>query len=156
MEPDGDDQWKLTNIGGIGSIDDLKLRAEAAMTEDSFIGVGEEPGVEVWRVEKFELERIGALKARTLSLYSGDAYLVLYTGEDEGGVKSYNLHYWIGDDATQDEIGAVAYYAVVLDDLLGQKPVQYRETQGEETALFHSYFKSVCTSKEALILDSRQ
>ncbi len=121
MEAEGEDEWKLTNIGGIGSVDDLKLRAEAALTEDSFGGVGEEPGVEVWRVEKFELERIGALKAGTLSLYSGDAYLVLYTAEDEDGVKSYNLHYWIGDDATQDENGAVAYYAVVLDDLLGQK-----------------------------------
>lgn len=122
MENDGEDSWKLTNIGGIGSAEDVKLRAEAALTEDSFADVGTEPGVEVWRVEKFELERIGALSDDgNLSLYSGDAYIILYTAIDGDGTKSYNLHYWIGDDATQDENGAVAYYAVVLDDLLGQK-----------------------------------
>jgi len=144
MEADGEGSWKLTNIGAIGGDDDKKARAEAAATEADFANAGESAGLQVWRVEKFEIEDISeALRAGNLSLYSGDAYLVLYTSEEDDGTKAYNLHYWIGDESTQDEAGAIAYYAVALDDFLGQKPVQYRETQDEETALFHSYFKSV-------------
>lgn len=121
MEEDGEGSWKLSNIGGIGTAEDIQLRAEAAGFEDDFVGAGSKPGVEVWRVEKFEIERIGALRAGNLSMYSGDAYLVLKSTEDGEGNMNYALHYWIGDEATQDESGAIAYYAVTLDDLLGQK-----------------------------------
>ncbi len=121
MEEDGEGSWKLSNIGGIGSSEDIALRAEAALKEESFEGAGSEPGLEVWRVEKFEIERIPALRAGNLSLYSGDAYLVLSTVADEEGNLDHALHYWIGNESTQDESAAVAYFAVTLDDLLGQK-----------------------------------
>lgn len=121
MEQDGEGSWKLSNIGAIGSTEDMKLRAEAAGFEDSFAGAGSKAGIEVWRVEKFEIERITALRAGNLSMYTGDAYLVLKSTDDGEGALLYALHYWIGNESTQDEAGAIAYYAVTLDDLLGQK-----------------------------------
>lgn len=127
MEEAGENKWKLSNIGAIGSTEDVALRAEAALSEDSFEGAGKKPGIEVWRVEKFEIERIKALDSGNLSLFAGDAYLVLQSIEDEDGNMDYNLHYWIGAEATQDEMGAIAYFAVNLDDLLGGK---VRSSQG--------------------------
>lgn len=53
----------------------------------------------------------------------------------------YNIHYWIGAEASQDEQGASAVYAVHLDDFLGSSPIQYREVQHNESNTFCGYFK---------------
>ena len=51
--------------------------------------------------------------------YSGDSYIVLNTYEVEGK-KLYNVHFWLGSETTQDEMGTAAYKTVELDDLLGR------------------------------------
>lgn len=139
---EGDNKWKLTNIGGIGSDTDKQIREEAATSEEAFQGAGTSPGLEIWRIEKFEPEKIEP-RVGNLSLYSGDCYIVLKTTEKDDGSMDWQLHYWIGKDSTQDESGSAAYFTVNLDDLLDQKPVQHREVQYSESALFHSYFGSV-------------
>jgi gelsolin len=45
--------------------------------------------------------------------------------------------------ARPDESGSAAYFTVNIDDMLNGKPVQHRETQGSESALFQSYFGSI-------------
>src|SRR5690606_19439640 len=78
--------------------------------------------------------------------FEGDSYIVLNTyklgGKNEKKAKlAWDLHFWLGSKSTQDEIGVAAYKTVELDTLLDDGPVQHRETQGNESELFLSYFK---------------
>uniref|UniRef100_A0A8C1TE43 Villin-1 n=1 Tax=Cyprinus carpio TaxID=7962 RepID=A0A8C1TE43_CYPCA len=54
---------------------------------------------------------------------------------------TYDLHYWLGKDTSQDEQGAAAIYTTQMDEHLGGAAVQHRETQGHESATFQGYFK---------------
>lgn len=47
-----------------------------------------------------------------------------------------------GKECSQDESGAVAVFAMQLDDHLGGGPVQFREVQDNESKTFLGYFKS--------------
>ncbi|CAG8575558.1 677_t:CDS:10 [Funneliformis mosseae] len=75
--------------------------------------------------------------------YSGDSYIVLhsYKKNDKTEALAHDIHYWLGLDSSQDEVGTAAYKTVELDDFLGTSPVQHREVQGCESNLFLSYFK---------------
>lgn len=102
---------------------------------------GTKVGTEIWRIEKMNPVRQDPKTYGTF--YSGDAYILLQTIQKPGKTSlEWNLHFWLGKDCSQDEQGAAAYRTVELDDQLGGGPVQYREVQGSESALFSSYFKS--------------
>lgn len=74
------------------------------------------------------------------SFFEGDCYVLLFT-QKVGNSLSYNIHYWIGSQSTQDEQGSAAIYTVQLDEFLGSSPVQYREVQDHESDTFKGYFK---------------
>ncbi|CAL4098605.1 unnamed protein product, partial [Meganyctiphanes norvegica] len=108
--------------------------------DPAFEGAGAEQGLEIWRIENFEV--VAYPKKQYGQFYQGDSYIVLYTTDvQSSGHKTYDLHFWLGSATSQDEAGAAAIKAVELDDTLGGVPVQHREVEGYESALFLSRFK---------------
>ncbi|XP_040196793.1 advillin [Rana temporaria] len=104
----------------------------------AFKAVTKTPGLIIWRVEKMDLVVVPP-KAHG-NFYEGDCYLLLYT-KKSGNNLLYDIHYWIGNDSSQDEQGSAAIYTIQLDDHLGGGPVQHREVQGYESDSFKGYFK---------------
>uniref|UniRef100_A0A4X1W7F5 Macrophage-capping protein n=1 Tax=Sus scrofa TaxID=9823 RepID=A0A4X1W7F5_PIG len=94
----------------------------------------QDPGLHIWRVEK--LKPVPVARENQGIFFSGDSYLVLHNGPEELS----HLHLWIGHQSSRDEQGACAMLAVHLNTLLGERPVQHREVQGNESDLFMSYF----------------
>lgn len=115
------------------------VRLNAAEKEEAWKGIGKKEGTDIWRIEKFKVvpwpaDRFG-------EFYSGDSYIVLHTYKKPDDKKfSYDVHFWLGRETSQDEAGTAAYKTVELDDYLGGAPVQHREVQGHESELFMSYF----------------
>ncbi|XP_043939974.1 macrophage-capping protein isoform X2 [Protopterus annectens] len=100
-----------------------------------------QPGLHIWRIEKLRPIRMSDNNGE---FFSGDAYLVLRNEEDGES----HLHIWLGEKSSKDEQGAGALLATQLDDFLGGRPVQHRETQGNESELFMSYFPKGVKYKE--------
>nr|XP_025858641.1 gelsolin isoform X3 [Vulpes vulpes]XP_025858642.1 gelsolin isoform X3 [Vulpes vulpes] len=105
-----------------------------------FLKAGKEPGLQVWRVEKFDLVPVPPNLYG--DFFTGDAYVILKTVQLRNGNLQYDLHYWLGKECSQDESGAAAIFTVQLDDYLNGRAVQHREVQGFESATFLGYFKS--------------
>ncbi|XP_076823836.1 villin-1-like [Clavelina lepadiformis] len=104
-----------------------------------FDKAGKREGLQIWRIENMEVKPI-PLKGYG-SFFTGDAYILLKTSKVGSGF-SWNVHFWLGNESSQDEQGAAAMLTTQLDDFLGGDPVQYRETQGHESEMFKGYFKS--------------
>jgi gelsolin len=130
-----------SNIANIGSDMDKKIRQAAAQTEPAWQNAGRAVGLQIWRIEKFQVKSWP--KDQYGSFYSGDSYIVLNTYIKPGGnALCWDVHFWLGKFTSQDEAGTAAYKTVELDDLLGGAPVQHREVQEYESELFLSYFKN--------------
>ncbi|XP_040179968.1 gelsolin isoform X1 [Rana temporaria] len=113
---------------------------EMAVDHPEFEKAGKAPGLQVWRIEKFDL--VAVPQNHYGSFFTGDAYIVLNTIKQRSGNLQYDLHYWLGNECTQDESGSAAIFTVQMDDHLGGKPIQNREVQGFESHTFLGYFKS--------------
>ncbi|KAJ3364874.1 hypothetical protein GGF31_008883 [Allomyces arbusculus] len=132
-----------TNIAALGTDAELQARINASNHEAAWTTAGHAEGVEVWRIEQFKV--VAWPKEQYGQFTSGDAFIVLktYRVDPDSEKLSYNLHFWIGKDATTDEAGTAAYKTVELDDHLHGVPVQYREIQGYESSLFTGIFPRV-------------
>lgn len=64
------------------------------------------------------------------------------TKESTNKALTWDLHFWLGQETTQDESGSAAIHTVQLDDKLFSAPIQHREVQEHESQLFLSYFKN--------------
>ncbi|XP_062266337.1 adseverin [Platichthys flesus] len=107
-----------------------------------FTSAGKATGLQIWRIENLELVPVS--ESLHGNFYTGDAYVILSTVAQRNSF-SYNLHYWLGKECSQDESTAAAIFTVQLDDYLGGKAVQYRELQGVESTAFTSYFRGGIT-----------
>jgi len=134
--------WKDSNMALFGSPLEREVKEAAAGKEPAWIGSGQEIGLEIWRVVKFNIEAWP--KEQYGEFYMGDSYIILNTWKEEDEEEyQYDLHFWIGKYSTQDEYGTAAYKTVELDTYHKDKPIQHREVQGFESDLFRSYFGTI-------------
>jgi len=119
---------------------------EGGSQHPEFLGAGAKEGLEIWRIEN----KVPVKWPETSygKFCKGDSYLVLKTTVTSGGAFEWDLHFWLGDESSVDEMGIAAYKTVELDDSLGGAPVQYRETQGNESKKFQALFKQGITYLE--------
>jgi len=130
-----------SNIAGLGSDLDKKCREAAARTEKAWTEAGKRVGMQIWRIEKFQV--VSWPKEQYGSFYSGDSYICLNTYKEQGKeALKWDVHFWLGKFTSQDEAGTAAYKTVELDDLLGGAPIQHREVQGSESDLMLGYFNN--------------
>jgi len=101
-----------------------------------FEGAGQSEGLEVWRIEDMKPVKLPITQHG--KFHEGDSYLVMNTQK-----RGWDIHFWIGNESSQDEYATAALMAVELDDMLGGAPIQHRECQGHESAMFKSYFKNI-------------
>ena len=142
MIKDRQPDWQDTNVNLIGSDIDKKCREAAANGEPQWTGCGEKAGLQVWRIEQFRV--VPWPKSKYGRFHIGDSYIVLntYVKDPANPNKlSYDAHFWIGSESTQDEYGTAAYKTVELDDYLKGDAVQHREVENHESAKFLEYFK---------------
>lgn len=151
------EQAKLedSNMANYGGEEHRNAAKAAAETEEEYKGAGQKPGLEIWRVENRRTENdtpdFGIKRwpeNQYGEFYDGDSYIVLNTYKAKDPVTgkvtdklAWDVHFWLGKDTSIDERGVAAYKTVELDDLLDDGPIQHRETQGNESPLFNSYFK---------------
>ncbi|KAL0571230.1 hypothetical protein V5O48_010737 [Marasmius crinis-equi] len=129
-----------SNIALLGSDLEKRVREHAGDKEPAWEDAGKEPGLKVWRIENFHV--VPWPEKQYGMFYDGDSYIVLHTYKKspDSDALAYNLHFWLGQDTSQDEAGTAAYKTVELDDHLQGAPVQYREVQDNESPHFLSYF----------------
>ncbi|KAI0043945.1 fragmin60 [Auriscalpium vulgare] len=129
-----------SNIALLGSDLEKRVREHAGDQEHAWGSALTAPGLQIWRIEKFTV--VEWPKERYGSFYDGDSYIVLhaYKTDPKEDELSYDLHFWLGAETSQDEAGTAAYKTVELDDHLHGAPVQHRECQGYESPRFLSYF----------------
>ncbi|XP_052127295.1 gelsolin, cytoplasmic-like [Frankliniella occidentalis] len=73
------------------------------MSEEKFANAGKVAGLEIWRVENFDLKRVQ--KNDYGKFYIGDSYIVLSTKKCGGllglGSNSWDIHFWLGAETSQ-------------------------------------------------------
>ncbi|XP_025807991.1 villin-1-like isoform X2 [Panicum hallii] len=107
--------------------------------DDAFLGVGDKPGLDIWCIVGSSL--VPLAKSQHGKFYARNCYIILNTTELKTGVRRHDVHYWVGEEAKEEDCLLASDKAVELDAVLGSNTVQYRETQGEESDKFLSYFR---------------
>ncbi|KAF9425723.1 hypothetical protein BGZ94_007279, partial [Podila epigama] len=136
-----------TNLAEFGSQLEKDRRQQEGALEKAWgktTGVGAQTGLWVWRIESFEV--VAVPKTDYGKFYNGDSYIILNSYQKkDSDVLLHDVHFWLGEETSQDEAGTAAYKTVELDDYLEGKPVQHREVQGHESKLLLSYFSTFST-----------
>lgn len=135
--PVGQAKLEDSNVAKIGSPEDKAARKASAETEPAWQGAGRAPGVQIWRIEKFEVKNVPVETYGTF--FNGDSYIVLLTTQD-GPKLVWDIFFWLGAETTQDEMGTAAYKTVELDQIFDDAAVQHRECSGHESNSFLKVF----------------
>jgi len=133
---------KDSNCALIGSDEDKAARKKASQGEPAWQGSGQRPGLEVWRIEDFQVKVWP--KKKHGQFHRGDSYIVLQTTKDpDSGKLHHDIYFWLGEDTSTDEMGTAAYKTVELDDFFDGEPTQHREVMGHESQEFFKLFPKI-------------
>lgn len=139
FDDDGVPDWEDSNIALIGSDEDKAACKNAAASEPAWQGAGQAVGVEVWRIEKFKV--VPWPKRLYGQFHKGDSYIAMVTTKEEDEEELHHrIHFWLGQETTNDEKGTAAYKTVELDDFFDGEPTQHREVQAHESTEFQEAF----------------
>lgn len=133
-------KFEDTNIALLGTIFEKKLRLERAEAEPEWKKIKKEPGLMIWRIEKFNV--VPWPKEQYGTFYQGDSYIILNITQPTDHLE-FRAHMWVGKESTCDETGTAAYKIVELDDYFDRKVTLIYEAQDYESKLFLSYFKTI-------------
>jgi len=123
-----------------------KLNINSDEVKKEWGDAGTKLGLKIWRIENFKV--VPWPEKDYGKFFSGHSYIVLNSWRNESTkALNHDIHFWLGQNTTQDEAGTAAYKTVELDNFLGTGPVQHREIQGAESELFISYFKNFVVSE---------
>ncbi|KAL8235073.1 hypothetical protein R6Q59_021173 [Mikania micrantha] len=103
-------------------------------------------GIEVWQIENSK--PVAVPESSYGKFFTGECYMILKTHASKSSGFRYDIHYWIGKDAREDEAETISIKTLELDAALGGRAVQYRELQGYETERFLSCFKPCIIPEE--------
>lgn len=70
-----------------------------------FEKAGKQPGLQVWRVENFDL--VAVPENLYGAFYTGDAYVLLNTIKQRSGNLQYDLHFWLGKTIVHMSCGLI-------------------------------------------------
>ncbi|KAI0803448.1 putative actin-binding protein Fragmin [Xylaria sp. FL0064] len=139
------DDWQDSNVEFIGSWIDHKVKYNSAATEPAWKGVGETPGLHIWRIEEFQV--IAWPKHQYGDFHEGDSYIILHSykvgSKDSEERLGHEIYFWLGSKTTQDEGGTAAYKTVELDEYLHGPATQHREIQNEPSDDFLALFSRI-------------
>eukprot|EP00051_Salpingoeca_urceolata_P003255 m.56380 g.56380 ORF g.56380 m.56380 type:complete len:830 (-) comp12608_c0_seq1:214-2703(-) len=113
--------------------------------DPSYKGVGKQAGLTIWRVEKLAVSKKDRNEEKYTyagQFHKGDSYIILYC-KLRGNALEKHIHFWLGAETSQDEMGVAAYKTVELDEYLGGEAVQHRQVQGSETDEFKKIFPNL-------------
>lgn len=135
---------KDSNVELIGTDIDHQVKYNSAASEPAWHadGVGTAAGLDIWRIEQFEV--VPWPKDKYGQFLDGDSFIVLHSykiGETDGQEKlGHEIFFWLGAHTTQDEAGTAAYKTVELDEFLGGAATQHREVQQSPSDDFLALF----------------
>ncbi|KAI0189601.1 hypothetical protein EV127DRAFT_105905 [Xylaria flabelliformis] len=137
--------WRDSNVEFINSEIDHKVKYNSAATEPAWRGVGETPGLHIWRIEEFQV--VAWPQNRYGDFHEGDSYIILHSykvgSKDDEEKLGHDIFFWLGSKSTQDEVGTAAYKTVELDEYLHGIATQHRELQKELSDDFVDLFPRI-------------
>jgi gelsolin len=126
-----DIKFEDSNLFNFGTELELNVKKAAAEKEEEWTQITEEPGILIWRIEKFNVKKWP--KEEYGRFYDGDSYIILITTKDENDKIEREAHMWVGKETTADESGTAAYKIVELDTFFNRSITLVWNGQGNES-----------------------
>lgn len=99
-----------------------------------FERAGQQTGLQVWRVENFDL--VPVPENLYGGFYTGDAYLVLNTIKQRSGNLQYDLHFWLGECSGVEMISGL----LLTDKRASKGNICFEFLNGGSTAIKLRFF----------------